>query len=201
MWRFHLRALLQAVAYACLRRAFPPTKVMGVQVIDPNPRTSASYKAAIAAGLNVLARTDPIRSRRVSSQIRTIVNSPSPWGYSYCLPLRLCTLDACVCSLELTGFREEEHPDLSARFLASILVHEATLGHLVKRGVLPTRANLDRFDQVRQREAQRFMRRLGMARTPWDPERLLPLPSGTRWRLARGVVRRALIGNPKSSEQ
>jgi hypothetical protein len=201
MRRFHLRALPQAVAYGCLRRAFPPTKVMGVKVIGPNPRTSANYKAAIAAGLNVLARTDSIRSRRVSSQIRTIVNSPSPSGYSYCLPLRLCTVDACVCSLRLTGFGEEEHPDLSAKFLASILVHEATLGHLVKRGVLPPSANLGRFDQVRQREAQRFMRRLGMARTPWVPKRLRPQPDGTRWRLARGVVRRALSGNPKSSEQ
>jgi len=184
-WRYYIRGLPQLLVYLALCRLCRCESVNGFRVVDPEPTSKDRFRAVVGSALALIAKFDRIRYHRVQAEIRTIVNLPSVWGYSYNRPLRMCFL-------ELGRWPDAEDPARAVKLLASCLVHEATLGHIMSRGVLRNRRNPMRFDRLRCKEAQRFLRRLGMTRTPWDPEQLVPEPKGASWRLAKRTLKRTL---------
>jgi len=134
-------------------------------VIDPALESRARFTNMVAEALALIETSDPTRFRRVQSRIRTIVNTVGIIGSAYQALLRVCMVNP-------QNFGYQGARTGSVEFLASTLVHDATFGHLLSKGILRTSANYDRFDRICCREAQRFMQRLGLTKTPWDPEHL-----------------------------
>jgi len=139
------------------------------------------------AAVHLIAECDPIRFKRVRAEIRSIVNAPAIAGSTYGRPLRVCSVD----------FRySPDDQEMAVKLLAAALIREATVGHLVSRGVLRIRRNRLRFDRLCCEEARRFLQRLGMTSTPYDPECLTTLPRDMYWRLAAKEIHGVLVRNP-----
>ena len=150
---------LPAVVLVFATSATIPAQVRhGIRILDSLSQTRADFVRVIEEALSLIQRTDPLRFSRVKREIRTIDNSIGQVGPFYMRPLRLA-------GVNLRYFRRVDDP---VAFIASILVHNATLGHLYTHWVLRNDRNRDRVDVVCAREADRFMRRLGMTSTPWE---------------------------------
>lgn len=146
--------------------------VQGMRVLDSMPGTLDHFTTVVDSALTLISKSDPVRFRRVQQEIRSIVNTPAAAvGSCYARPLK-------VCSVDLRCFYDEDDSNMTVKLLASALIYEATFGHLLSRGVLRTKRNHARFDRLWCKEPQRFLQRLGMASTPWDPEHLVSKPSG-----------------------
>jgi len=151
----------------------------GIRIVDPIERTRAHFVSVVGMALDLIAQFDPIRFSRVQSEIQTIMSVPGTPGCDYQRPLRLC-------STNLQSFYDRDYPgsEFAIKLLASTLIRDATSGHLSSRGIRRSKRNARRFDALCCREAQRFMRRLGMTITPWDPERLYHMG---RWEALRWI--------------
>lgn len=167
-----------------LCRACPSRSVRGFQVLDPSSETRRQFEDFIGRALDLIATSDHLQFRRVESAITRIVNLRSLWGYSYDWPLR-------ICFVEFRVWLFSQDPELTTKLIASVLVHEATVGRILRWGVRRTNRNTERFDLLPCGEAQRFLLRLGMRSTPWDPERLVRMPPGIRLAIFRKNVFRA----------
>ena len=197
-----IREYIQAapgIGLSAAVRAFCPFRLIsGIRVIDPTPETRSHFTEVVDAALATIARFDPIRFARVQREIRIIVNAAGVYGSTYGRALKFCSLD-------LRCFYDEDDPNTTVRLLASALVYEATFGHLFSRGILRTRQNGSRFDALCCREPQRFLRRLGMANTPWDPDQLSTIPRHLFWKQAmtqlRGLVVRDAAAEAKVWEE
>ncbi|MGC8990796.1 MAG: hypothetical protein ACP5MD_11795 [Verrucomicrobiia bacterium] len=151
-----------------------PTKFChGIRLVCDWPETSDVFFTSVGAALDLIARSDPMRFERVRATIRTIGSVPVAPGTDYLWPLRLCSVN-----IRFFATPGEDDPQLSVAILASALVRDATIGHLLDQGILRTRRNWQRFDAVCCRQAQLFLHRLGMARTPWDADLLQDLALG-----------------------
>ncbi len=154
----------------------PSEERHGIRIVDPTPNTLSRFASIVEQALDLISASDSVRFRRVRIQIRTISNASGIVGPAYMPALKASAVNlrSLACQRDMAG---------GVRFLASLLVHNATVGYLLRQGCLRTRRNYDRFDRICAREAQRFMQRLGMARTPWDPENLsrLPLKEGLKF--------------------
>lgn len=166
--RYYLLALPGTLLLSAVCYRAPFEVRSGIRVLDHIPQTRADFTNAIGAALTLLARADAIRFSRVRAEIRTIVNTLGIVGSNYQRPLRLCALN-------LKSYYDTDHPnpELAVQLLASSFVRDATLGCLFTRGIVPNHANRLRVDSLCCREAQRFMQRLGLTRTPWDPKSLV----------------------------
>lgn len=160
----------------------PAKMVRGIRVIDPAPETCGRFEILVDGALSLIARADPIRFKRVQREIRSIVNAPAPGGSNSRRPLR-------VCSLNLKYFHDPNDPEMTVRLVASALIREATYGHLFSQGILPAKKYWLRCDELSCKEPQRFLRRLGMTTTPWDPELIVTWPSRGFWRSATKEIR------------
>ncbi len=170
IWRYYLLGAPGILLDAVLPRVCPSQMKRGFRVLDPQPETRSQFETVVDAALALIAQFDQIRFRRVQAEIRSIVNAPA-LGSTYSRPLKVCSVDLRCCF-------DVDDPEMTVKFLASMLVYEATYGHLFGRGVLRSRRNCLRVDCFCCKEAQRFMHRLGMTDTPWDPKHLSPL---SRW--------------------
>jgi hypothetical protein len=162
-----------------LRWMVPSDVRYGTRIIDPATESRARFTNMVAEALALIQTSDPVTFRRVQLRIRTIMSAPGIRGSAYQPLLRLCLVNPG------TGAHSEVRSGTVA-FLASALVHEATFGHLVGQGVFRTTENFDRFDRICCRQPQRFMQRLGFAKTPWDPDRLSR--PGPKHRLTAGLM-------------
>lgn len=149
-----------------VQRGVRPVFSHGIRIVDPYPQADVPFSNFVTLALDLIERSDPIRFGRVRTQIRTIVNITGIIGSVYDPALRSCTIGGRCCT------REAKRED-TFEILASIFVRDATIGHLLRHGVLRTKRNYDCFDRLCAREAQRFMQRLGIAKTPWDPDQLM----------------------------
>ncbi len=150
-----------------------------IRVLDPTPETRGYFNAAIESALALIRTVDLVRFWRVQREIHSIVNAPASLGSSYGRPFK-------VCSVDFRCFYVKDDPNMSINLLASHLVYEATLGHLHSKGILRTQRNHLRFDELRRRQAQRFLQRLGMAITPWDSDRFITFQPG---KLSRRAIK------------
>ncbi|SPE50135.1 hypothetical protein SBV1_1070016 [Verrucomicrobia bacterium] len=146
-------------------RAFPFEVKRGIRVVDAMPPTGVRPTSTVGAALDLVAASDPVRFGRVGMHIRTVAVFAGLVSSVYHPAFKIC----CV-NLRCLGSPGDTPSPIE--FLASIIVHDATIGYLEGQGVLRTGTNYDRFDRLCCEEARRFLKRLGMARTPWDPERL-----------------------------
>ena len=150
-----------------------------IRVLDPTPESRGYFNATIESALALIRTADPVRFWRVQREIHSIVNAPASLGSSYGRPFK-------VCSVDLRCFYIKDDPNMSINYLASHLVYEATLGHLSSKGILRTQRNHLRFDDLRRRQAQRFLQRLGMAITPWDSDQFITFHPG---KLSRRAIK------------
>jgi len=87
---------------------------------------------------------------------------------------------------------DADDPEFITKMVASLLVHEATYGHLLSRGILPNKRNWLRFGELCCKEPRRFLNRIGMTRTPWDSDRLETFTGVSFSRLAIKYIRSAI---------
>lgn len=149
----------------------PSETIHGIRVIDPASNTRIRFTRIAKEALDLIADSHLISFKRTQEQIGTICNSAGVVGCVYAVALKTSTVN--LRAIDSIGDRE------SARtYLASLLVHDATFGLLLSRGILRNRRNRNRFDHVCRRAAQRFMRRLGVSENPWDEKNMIRLRTG-----------------------
>jgi hypothetical protein len=159
-----------------LAGTFPSEFRRGFRVVDTLPQTRVRFTRMAGEALDLIARYDPVRFGRIETQIRTIADVPGIIISTYAPALR-------VCGVNLRSFDHGSDTLSTVKLLASTFVHEATFGYLLRQGALRTQRNRGRFDRLCRREAQGFMRRLGMTSTLWDEEQLPRLGLGERFRI------------------
>jgi len=137
--------------------------IRGFRVIDFCSETHTRFHDVVGAALGLVAQFDPVRFRRVENAIRTIVSAPGTVGTNYQWPLRLSAVN-----LRTIYESTEPNHELAVKLLGSMLIRDATCGYLLDYGVPLVRRNRRRFELLCCSEAQRFMRGLGMTKTPWD---------------------------------
>jgi len=187
IWRQYLLGL-PAIFFEAATRRFCPCEIRkGFRILDPWTDTRHYTSTLADAAVHLIAECEPIRFKRVRAEIRSIVNALAIAGSTYGRPLRVCSVD----------FRySPDDQEMAVKLLAAALIREATVGHLVSRGVLRIRRNRLRFDRLCCEEARRFLQRLGMTSTPYDPECLTTLPRDMYWRLAAKEIHGVLVRNP-----
>jgi len=137
----------------------------GIRILDDLAETRPYFTNLVGSALDLIARSDPMRMKRVRAEIRTIASTSGIIGAVYQRPLRLCCLN-------LGSFYDPVDPDgdLTLQLLASAIICKATQGYLVSRGALPTPRNALRFRNICfTKEVKRFLRRLGAVNPKWDP--------------------------------
>ncbi len=165
-WRYYVCDGLPTLLLSFVARCgCQPEKRHGFLILDPERETRVEFTTLVSDALELIAQSDRIRFNRVCAQIRSVMNGMVVFGSTYTRALKMGTL-------HLKFFARGNDRETTVRFLASALVKEATFGHLVSRGVLPTRRNYSRFVNVCLNEAQRFLQQLGIRNSPWDQERL-----------------------------
>lgn len=127
----------------------------GIQVVDPQPKTRVDFTNAVDAALDLIAKCDRVRFRRVQSYIHIIFNSPVARPYTYGRWLGVCTLSLS------SSLRAADESKLPIKSLAAVIIIEATCGYLMDKGIRRTRQNCSRFDRICCEEAHRFTSRLG----------------------------------------
>ena len=170
--RHYLLGLPGVLCDSLVRYYCPSVLVKGFRVIDPVIETRGDFVEAIGKALEMIEESDPIRFSRVKREIRCIVNAPAYLGTSYGRPLRFVAINFPL-------FHDADEPRITVMLIASALVYEATFGHLLSRGILRSRENTDWFEKSCCHEAHCFLRRIGMTKTPWDPQQLVTLPKGS----------------------
>jgi hypothetical protein len=177
-----LPAIFFGVAFECL---CPSESLRGFKVSDPTPETRDQFKKVVDAALGLIAESASAKYSRVQREIRCIVNAPAPLGSTYGRAPK-------ICSLNMAYFEDADYPGLIVNLVAAALIQQATVGHLIRRRILRTASNQQRFDSICFKEPQRFLQRLGMTKTPWDPDRIGSLTKEEFKYYAKRELRRAL---------
>lgn len=161
---------------------------LGIRIQDPALQTRKCFADAVGGALDVIAHFDPVRLRRVQNEIHTVVHALGVLGSSYERAMK-------VSAVNLKCFFYPGDPDMTVKFLASVLVRDATYGYFFTRGILRRRRNHNRFDLLCCKEAERFLRRTGLVHTPWDLDHLSSLKWPEMLRIGLKDVVRGVNGN------
>ena len=145
-----------------VRANSPHSLVEGIRIVDHNPETFKRFTNMTGEALMLVCESDQARFRRIQREIRSVMNAPSIGCFDYCRPFRACSIDS-------NSFYDSDDWLMTVKFTASALVYLATFGRLYTLGILRTPQTKKRFDSMCVHEALRFMKRLGMESTPWDP--------------------------------
>lgn len=135
----------------------------GVLLLDVNRNTLAAFVREIDGALDLIALNSPLLFRRVTREIRRIYHIPCHTGAEYTWPLKICTMQLSKL-LPPTVSDENE----KSAHLACILIHEATHGHLFRRGIYHDhpKANYQRVEEICCRQMNVFARRIGIPEYP-----------------------------------
>jgi hypothetical protein len=163
----------------------PSESVREFKVSDPTRESRDYFMSVVVSALDLIAASAPAKYTRVRREIRCIVNAPAPLGSTYGRARK-------VCSLNLAFFEDADYPGLIVNLVAAALIQQATVGNLLHRRILRTASNQQRFDSICFREPRRFLQRLGMTRTPWDPDNIGSLTKEEFKYYAMRELRRAL---------
>lgn len=152
-----------AVAMDAIVQFMVPAQLSeGIRLIDPVPETRRVFTTLVGEALKFLAEVDPVRFRRASREIRSIVNAPAFEGCLYARPLR-------VCSLDLRCYYYPGDRIAAREGIAAAVVRAATRGYLQSHGILCVRENRARIDRIYCGEEQRFLQQFGTVRTVEAP--------------------------------
>ena len=163
IWREYLIAAPALLLETLAHRSCPYQIITNIRVADPIPETRGYFIGTIEQALALIDSADSVRFRRVQQEIHSVFSAPAVWGSSYGRALKICFVD-------LRCFYVEGDLNTFVRLVASALICEATAGHLIGKGILRTKRNQPRFDQLCKKEAQRFLRKFGMTNTLWDTD-------------------------------
>jgi hypothetical protein len=123
--------------------------------LDPDEATRVEFLGAVRSALELIEHNDEIRFRRVLREIRIVVHMPCLTFADYSRSSRLCALD-------LRFFRLTADKEIAIMWLACLLVHEATHGHLHRRKLMQSGRNFNRVEMLCTLEEVRFARRIGI---------------------------------------
>lgn len=151
-WRKYLVGAPEMFLLSAVRLTSQPQPVNGIRVGDPRPETREVFLCLMDHAFTLIAKSDPLRWKRVQREIRMVINTPSIWTSCYGRTARACMLD-------LRHFYLPDRPRLVVPLLGSILIYHATFGCLCSRGIFRTRKNSQRVDELRSREVMLFLRR------------------------------------------
>src|SRR5436190_7752760 len=121
----------------------------GIRIIDSYSKTFPGFVEGINDALQLIAKADQRRIRRIRSEINNILNAPVLHGGDYSRFLKTCTID-------LRCFHIDEDRETWIFFLACTLVHEATHGYLFRRRILHCGRNFRRIEACCIKEEVRF---------------------------------------------
>lgn len=106
--------------------------------------------------LDLVEAADPRRMARIQRELDYIVDTELPKLAGF-VPGRICEVDFVRCKID-------ELPEWRLPMYAALLIHEATHGHLIARGVTSTRQNRLRIEKICRAEENRFLSRI---ESPW----------------------------------
>lgn len=147
-------SLLEGAFYVAAPCFWPSEIIKGIRIFDPNPETFPNSAKVLSEALELIEQNDPRRFERVKREIRVIVQMPVASGGSYSCLMRACTLD-------LRHFPLTEKPKFELVLLAGLIVHEATHGHLFRKGIVHTKRVFRRTETACWKEEVRFAKKLG----------------------------------------
>ena len=125
----------------------------------------AMFRQKTEDALSLIARADCRRYRRVVQQIRSITNENSlegqlggyrPFGKN------------CAVDFSLFDFSSSEKSNFSLKLYATVLVHEATHGHLLSKHIPYTRRTYQRVERLCVLESIRFAKRFVDSVNDWS---------------------------------
>jgi hypothetical protein len=188
IWRKYVIGAPATLLDALVHWMCPFQMIKKIRVVDPISETRDYFIAAIERALTLIATSDSVRFNRVQREIHSIVSGPAPCGSIYGRPLR-------VCSVDLRCYYVEDDPNMTIMLVASALVREATVGHLLSKGILRTRRNYLRFDHLCMKEAQQFLQQFGMTTTPLDSEQFAVTHQAAFWKSAVKTIHGVFVRN------
>ena len=148
-----------------LERVFPSDVKRGIRILDMNDKTRLQFSNTVVGALDLIEGSDPLVFDRVRRHIHRITNATGILRSVYTPARKVSVVNIQWLNCQIDRLS-------AVRLIASILVHDATFGYLLRRGVLRTRRNFDRIDRICCRRARDFLLRLGMCKTPWDVDNL-----------------------------
>lgn len=126
-------------------------------------RLSASldteFEDSVRGALRLVEQSDPLRFARITQSIRYVRSAvwlPGTTAAQYVRSSR-------VCEMEWTKIRVPDDPQLTVFYTAVTLVHEATHGLLIRRGVAHTPSRRSRIEDVCRSQEAQFIRHLDSA--------------------------------------
>lgn len=137
----------------------------GLAVIDQSGKREEAlhFLATTKRALVYLRAHDPRRFRRAMTYLKGIINVS---GHKK-KPKSIAFYDRISrsCSIDYVQFLPDDHSsevlNLTAKFLACILVHEATHGYLHARGFAYTPEDREQHERICHTEEMRFAKKLG----------------------------------------
>ena len=161
-------------------------QVDGVTVIDMQTEklSQSTFLQATRDALELIRNFDPRRHARICRQFRYIVNMAL-------INVGECDHEARTCNVDYTKYLTTENPEWNLRAYACLLVHEATHGLLLGKGIGYTRKNWQRIERLCRLEEFRFAQTLDPV---WAAEHVLPFDPKA-WRVHWGSRRGRLAAN------
>jgi hypothetical protein len=137
----------------------------------------SAFLGPTVKAMELIKEFDPRRYRRVCRQIRYIVNRPLISAGNYEREKRICNVD-------YNKHFAAESPEWRLRVYACLIVHEATHGLLMEKGVDYNNKTWQRVEKLCSLEEYRFAKRVDewWADEYQSPKRFDP----ARWKLYRG---------------
>jgi hypothetical protein len=128
----------------------------GIRIVDAWQDVPKQFVSVIEPAVGLIQQNDPLRYARLRREIRMIVNQPCRTDAAYSRIRRFCAID-------MEKFKPLFDKDYNAgiRYLACVLIHEATHGVLYTRGIIQTKQNYARVERLCVLEEERFARKLG----------------------------------------
>ncbi len=126
--------------------------------------SKSTFLQSTRDALELVSDFDPKRYSRIRRQFRYIVNFPL-------INLAECDHASRSCNVDYTKHLETENPDWNLRIYACLLVHEATHGFLLGKGIPYTRKNWQRVEKLCRLEEFRFAQAVDPV---WAAEHVLP---------------------------
>ena len=146
--------LLERAFYVVAPCFWPGEIIKGIRIFDPNPETLSHSVKAVNEALMLIEQNDPRRFERVKREISIILRMPVAECASYSRLTRACMID-------LRHFPLTEKPKFELVVLAGLIIHEATHGHLFRKGIMHTKRIFQRTETACWREEVRFASKLG----------------------------------------
>ena len=180
-----LKVALKAITRSMLNRS-RVGEVDGITVCDTqaNEPSKSIFLQSTRDALKLIRNCDPRRHARICRQFRYIVNMPL-------INVGECDHASKTCNVDYTKYLATKNPEWNLRIYACLLVHEATHGLLLGKGIAYTRKNWQRVEKLCRLEEFRFAQAVDPV---WAAEHVRPFDPKA-WKVHWGSRRGRLAAN------